>query len=155
MRGRKLFTATPSLWRISIEKEKSPWGDENDNACATLRSELLIEKEKSPWGDENGLPDIIIEFSKNRKREIPVRGRKRLLYGTSPHREGEHRKREIPVRGRKLVLNRHVKADALIEKEKSPWGDENFRLRSTRRIDLYRKREIPVRGRKRIWDYGQ
>ena len=60
----------------------------------------MIEKEKSPWGDENNRDkDGYIVYA-NRKREIPVRGRKR--------------------QGRLQCVT-----IGKIEKEKSPWGDEN------------------------------
>ena len=55
----------------------------------------------------------------NRKREIPVRGRKRcflLLQYISNY----HRKREIPVRGRKQETTEQKETTEAIEKEKSP-----------------------------------
>ena len=60
----------------------------------------------------------------NRKREIPVRGRKRPCFYQV--QKSMDRKREIPVRGRKPSFQ-NVKELSLY---------------------TYRKREIPVRGRK-------
>ena len=129
VRGRKpIFFPIDSSTAVSIEKEKSPWGDEN---CLEILSALyfrFIEKEKSPWGDENSSVFLTNVFtSPNRKREIPVRGRK----PESRKRCNNHchnRKREIPVRGRKPSCSIVFTAVSIIEKEKSPWGDENKNL---------------------------
>ena len=59
-----------------IEKEKSPWGDENEYGIIVTVVTKKIEKEKSPWGDENKSIDRQLSHSSDRKREIPVRGRK-------------------------------------------------------------------------------
>ena len=109
-----------------------------------------IEKEKSPWGDENSSSGILRTFRiSHRKREIPVRGRKHYFFFWSAIWPID-RKREIPVRGRKLLHRvRFIVSDALIEKEKSPWGDENALCSGVISWrENHRKREIPVRGRK-------
>ena len=113
VRGRKLFGFCFFRFYDFIEKEKSPWGDENSDSesPAFLR---CIEKEKSPWGDENNarfVASLITVY--NRKREIPVRGRKPGWLPTL-----------------------HLWSTE-IEKEKSPWGDENlFHFCSLRFVSL-------------------
>ena len=84
----------------------------------------IIEKEKSPWGDENIGHTCYMRLTHNRKREIPVRGRKQSQHSIKSHLF--YRKREIPVRGRKLHYVSWLDFEICIEKEKSPWGDENW-----------------------------
>ena len=108
----------------------------------------IIEKEKSPWGDENSSLYANVLTIANRKREIPVRGRKPTSL-ESFHVFRIYRKREIPVRGRKRLNPSRFITSASIEKEKSPWGDEiRYPRESVSQSSLHRKREIPVRGRK-------
>ena len=108
----------------------------------------IIEKEKSPWGDENIGHTCYMRLTHNRKREIPVRGRKQSQHSIKSHLF--YRKREIPVRGRKLHYVSWLDFEICIEKEKSPWGDENCTVGIyDHSIVNHRKREIPGRGRKR------
>ena len=62
VRGRKLNEKKPRFRMTFIEKEKSPWGDENNCCPIHILPVIQIEKEKSPWGDENQIAEDVLSY---------------------------------------------------------------------------------------------